>query len=335
VGILKETLIAGLIELTRTELANKEYERTVAEAQRVLDLDPGNAEARELMKEAGGKLDELQAAAREAREAFGRGDAAAATQALGRVLAIDPRHPAAGELTAALNKHFRGQAEDARAQAARARGQAEKGNVRANDDFQRAARLAAAGDDLLRQGQFAEATRKYLEAGDGFDRREAEVAAAVAAADAARRGAGVAPRLAPPSQAPSHTSRQAPSSAAPTLAPPSASAASAPALASAQSAVRQVIADYARAIETKDIGLFKTLKPDLTSDEEKRLQEAFKSIPTQQVEISIDSIELDGAKAMVRASRKDSINGKPLRPHQQTFRLVRKDGAWTIQSIGQ
>jgi hypothetical protein len=111
--------------------------------------------------------------------------------------------------------------------------------------------------------------------------------------------------------------------------------ASSPALASAHSAVRQVIADYARAIETKDVGLFKTVKPDLSSDEEKRLQEAFRSIPSQQVGITIDAVEVDGAQAVVRASRRDSINGKPLRPHQQTFRLVRKDGAWSIQSIGQ
>jgi tetratricopeptide (TPR) repeat protein len=335
VGILKETLIAGQIELTRTELQNKEYERTVVQAQRVLDLDPGNAEAAALMKEARGKLDELAAAAREAREAFARGDAAAATQALRRVLAIDPRHPVAGELTAALNKQFRGQAEDARAQAARARVLAEKQDVRANEGFLRAARLAAAGDDLLRKAQFAEATRQFLEAGDGFDRarREAEVAAAVAAANATRRAA--APSLAPPSHAPPPAPSLAPSTAVPTLVPPSAPVASSPALASAHSAVRQVIADYARAIETKDVGLFKTVKPDLSSDEEKRLQEAFRSIPSQQVGITIDAVEVDGAQAVVRASRRDSINGKPLRPHQQTFRLVRKDGAWSIQSIGQ
>jgi len=53
------------------------------------------------------------------------------------------------------------------------------------------------------------------------------------------------------------------------------------------------------------------------------------------VGITIDAVEVDGAQAVVRASRRDSINGKPLRPHQQTFRLVRKDGAWSIQSIGQ
>ncbi len=153
----------------------------------------------------------------------------------------------------------------------------------------------------------------------------------MAAANAARRAAGVAPSLAPPAQAPS----PAPSTAAPTSAPPSPTAANVPAMSGAEWAVRQVIAGYARAIETKDVALFKTLKPDLSSDEEKRLQEAFKSMPFQQVGITIDAVEVDGPKAVVRVSRKDTINGKPLRPHQQTFRLVRKDGAWSIQSIGQ
>jgi tetratricopeptide (TPR) repeat protein len=332
-GILKDTLIAGQIELTRTELENKDYPAAIAQARHVLDLDAGNGEARELMRRAEVALHDLDAAAREAREAFRRGDTAAATQALRRVLAVDPHHPVAGELTAALNQHFRGQAEDARAQAARARAEAEQEDVRSSEGFRRAARLAAAGDDLLRRGQFAEATQQFLEAGDGFDRarREAEVAAAVAAANAARRAAGVAPSLAPPAQAPS----PAPSTAAPTSAPPSPPAANVPAMSGAEWAVRQVIAGYARAIETKDVALFKTLKPDLSSDEEKRLQEAFKSMPFQQVGITIDAVEVDGPKAVVRVSRKDTINGKPLRPHQQTFRLVRKDGAWSIQSIGQ
>src|SRR5206468_509744 len=92
-GILKETLIAGQIELTRSELDNKDYPAAIAQARRVLDLDAGNADARELMRRAEGAVHDLEAAAREARAAFRRGDPAAATQALGRVLAIDPHHP--------------------------------------------------------------------------------------------------------------------------------------------------------------------------------------------------------------------------------------------------
>lgn len=97
--------------------------------------------------------------------------------------------------------------------------------------------------------------------------------------------------------------------------------------------VRRAIADYARALETHDLVLFKSIKPDLSSEDEKKLAEAFKAIQSQQVGITIDSIEVDGAKAVAKVSRKDTINGKLQRPVQQTFRLIQKGAAWTIQSM--
>jgi hypothetical protein len=99
-------------------------------------------------------------------------------------------------------------------------------------------------------------------------------------------------------------------------------------------AVRSVIADYGRAIETKDIGLFKTVMPELSGDNEKRLTEAFKAIKSQQVRITVESVEIDGGKAVVRVSRLDTINGKAQPAQSQVFRLVQKGAAWTIQSIG-
>jgi hypothetical protein len=100
-------------------------------------------------------------------------------------------------------------------------------------------------------------------------------------------------------------------------------------------AVLRVITDYGRALETRDVTLFKTLKPDLSGDEEKRLREAFKAIQSQRVSITIESVQIEGSRATVRVSRQDTLNGKSMRPLQQTFRLVEKDGTWTIQSIGQ
>jgi hypothetical protein len=100
-------------------------------------------------------------------------------------------------------------------------------------------------------------------------------------------------------------------------------------------AIRQVIAEYARAIEGKDLALFRAVKPNLSGDEEKRLQDAFKAIKEQQVGISIDSIQVDGAQATVRVSRQDTINGKKMRAVHQTFRLAQAGPGWTIQQIGQ
>ena len=356
-GILKETLIAGQIELARTELANKDYGKALVQARAVLELDPANAEAQELRQRAQATLDDLEASAGRARDAFARGDTKAATAALARVLAIDPRHPVAGELTTALNQHFRGQAEEARARAGRARREAERAQGRPQPEFGQSERLVAAAEGRLGKGQYAEATQRFLEAGDGFARaqRAAEIAAAAAAAEAARaarvrQAAAAAKPSVPPTATPSATTAPTlAASATPSLAPstqaqaplppPSlASPTSAPSLpvpSGPDPAVRQVIADYGRAIETRDVALFKTIKPDLSGDEEKRLEDAFKAIQSHLVGIAVDSVKIEGTKATVRVSRRDTINGKEMKPQQQVFRLVQKSGAWTIQSIGQ
>ena len=77
------------------------------------------------------------------------------------------------------------------------------------------------------------------------------------------------------------------------------------------------------------------MKPSLSGEEEKRLQDAFKAIKSQQVGITIDSIQVDGAQATVRVSRQDTINGKAMRSVHQTFRLVQGGPGWTIETIGQ
>ena len=350
-GILKETLVAGQIEIARGELENKDYQAAVTQAKRALEYDPGNAEAQEVLGKAQRTLDDLDASARQAREAVSRGDTDAATKALGRVLAIDPRHPVVMELTAALNQHFRDRAEEARAQAGRARAEAQPARARGVEGFAQAERLTTSGEDLLRKGQFAEATQRFLEAADGYGRarRAAEEAVAVAAAAAARPATTTppAPVTVPSSVGPSVGVRpsvvaQAPPSQAPSL-PPSAAPSALPAPATVptlsgragpEPAVRGVIADYGRAIETKDIGLFKTVMPELSSDNEKKLTEAFKAIKSQQVRVTVESVEIEGTKATVRVSRLDTINGKSQPVQSQVFRLVQKGAAWTIQSIG-
>ncbi len=373
-GILFETLVAGQIELAQTALDNKDWKEAERQAQKALETAPANLDAKEVLKKAQSTLADLETAARQAREAFARGDVAGATSALGKVLAIDPRHPVAGELSAALNQHFRGQADEGRAQMARSRTDAEQAKARTLVSFLGAERLAANAEDLFRKGNFAEATQKFLEAGDGFAgaRRAADTAAAVAAAQAAAAQAAAAqaaaakaaaaklalatapPPVAPPHGKPGTTvtpgvTTGVTTAAGPVAAPsqlpsipapvPSAVVAPPPSLAAPVAgpdvAVRRAIADYGRAIETHDIALFKSLKPDLSSEDEKKLAEAFKAIQSQQVGITIDAIEIDGAKAVAKISRKDTINGKPQRPLQQTFRLAQKGGTWTIQSIGQ
>lgn len=99
-------------------------------------------------------------------------------------------------------------------------------------------------------------------------------------------------------------------------------------------AVRKLIADYGRAIETRDLDLFKSLKPNLTQEEERRMRTAFETVKSQTVKITVTSVGLQGAEVVVRASRRDTLNSSLVSSFPQTFRVARKAGGWTIQEIG-
>jgi serine/threonine protein kinase len=347
-GALREQLVTSQVELARTYLDNKDYAEAVNQAELVLRVAPDSAEAQGVLDRARQTLATLDQSAREARTAFERGDMEAATRALGQVLAIDPRHPVASELTAALNTYFRKQAEDAKGAAVRSRTEAEKARAGGQELFRGGDRVLRDAQDLLAKEQFAQATQKFLEAGDSFDRarRASEVAAASAAAAAAAAAAARAttpPSYAPPSVTVPPTQAAAPSTLAPqlpTVAPPTLAPslpASPPAMGSggSEQAVRRVIADFERAVNTRDLALYRSLLPSLTADQEKVLRDVFKE-GSQSVVITVDSPPvIENGQATVRVSRQDTVKGKAMRPRQQTFRLVQKGGVWTIQSMGQ
>ena len=56
-------------------------------------------------------------------------------------------------------------------------------------------------------------------------------------------------------------------------------------------AIRAVVAAYARAIESKDLALFRSIKPNLGADEERRIQQGFRAVTSQKVNITIVSID--------------------------------------------
>ena len=334
VGALKEALVGNQVELARVDLENKDYKGAIGRAQRALALDPSSAEARQVLDQATRTSAELEAVALEAKTAFDAGDTDHATRALARVLALDPRHPIAGELTAALNVHFRKQAEDARRMADEARREAEPFRSAAPEGFAQADRTVRDAAALLQRDEFAVATQKFLESRDGYERarRTAEAAARAAAAAAARAAAAAAvPTTLAARNVPPPVTLPPPVA---TLPAPTLPAVPTPVTAGQEPAIRKVIADYGRAIEGKDIALYKAVKPNLTPDEEKRAQETFKAIKSQQVDIAIDSVQVDGTQATVKVRQQNTINGTKVKPIQLVFRLVQTGGGWTIQTIG-
>jgi hypothetical protein len=92
-----------------------------------------------------------------------------------------------------------------------------------------------------------------------------------------------------------------------------------------------VIEEYARAMQTRDVALFRRLKPNLSGEDERRLREAFRNSKTERVGISIEAVEVDGDRATVRAMRQDVIDGRPTKAVAQTFRLARVGSSWQIQ----
>ena len=165
--------------------------------------------------------------------------------------------------------------------------------------------------------QFAQATQKFLEAGDGFDRarRASEVAAAAAAAAAAQAAAARAATLPthapvvvptavpPPTLAPTQVA-QLPPVAPPVVAPSLPAPPSTGTLAlSPEPTIRRVIADFGRAIETKDIDALQ----ERTSRHLGRRGEAAAGVlqgdPVAEVALTVDSLQVDGAVARPCARR--------------------------------
>jgi hypothetical protein len=100
--------------------------------------------------------------------------------------------------------------------------------------------------------------------------------------------------------------------------------------------MRRVTATYARAIETKDIGLFRTIKPNLSREEERRLQDGFRAVTSQKVATTIVSIDRKADEATVVLRRRDTIQAggrEQTAESQQTLRLARAGGAWVILEI--
>jgi hypothetical protein len=125
------------------------------------------------------------------------------------------------------------------------------------------------------------------------------------------------------------------STSAATTAPPTTSA---PTRAQDEAAIRQALADYERAVETKNIALFREVKPNLSATEEKRLTDAFRNTDSQQVELTVNNIAIQGDAATVSVTRRDIItvrgraqNGDS-RP--QSFAFSKAGGKWVIVQIG-
>ncbi len=170
VGALTLALVETQLKLAERDLEDKNYGAAIDQADSVLRLDGQNAHARKIRGQAAAKKEEVEAAAREAQAAADRGDTENASAALDRLLELDPRHPAAASLSERLNSAFKTRAEEAGQLMARARAEAETAKAQRSEAFGKADASAKDAGTRLEQGDYAEATRGFLEARDSYDR---------------------------------------------------------------------------------------------------------------------------------------------------------------------
>jgi tetratricopeptide (TPR) repeat protein len=325
--MLREQLLDSMVQLARVSLDNKDYDGALRKAEEALTQDPQSEPARTILESARAALADRETTAREAREALSRKDLPGASAALSRLLTIDARHPAVRELSAALNTTFREEADKARQGSTQARAQAVARQAQALPDFGRADALVREGDGLVARGEHAVAAQRFAEARDVFARaahaadvekaarQEAEARRAAAEKAGRELRAGLSASAGPPAPGSSAGSG---TGAAPTV----------------DAELRRVLQDYGRAIETKDVALFRTVKPNLTSAEEKRLDQAFKVVKSQVVGMTVGPIEVTGSRAVAQVQRNDVVDGRPISYHQ-TIRFVQLPEGWKIESIGQ
>ena len=94
-----------------------------------------------------------------------------------------------------------------------------------------------------------------------------------------------------------------------------------------------MVQTYKRAIETKDIALFRSVWPNLSRAAETTITNSFRSIDSQQIELRIDNLRIDGRTASAQIVRRDTLITSGRRQVQnitQTLRFQKTDAGWFI-----
>ena len=200
VSALTRALATTQVQLAQRELDDKNYAAAAKQAQSALQLVSGHAEAERVLTQARARLKDLDDTVTTARGLADKGDTQAASEQLSKLLELDPRHPAAAELSARLNNAFQAEAEAAAASMRSARAGATDAHAAQRPEFAAATEKVRIATDLAQRREYADATRTFLEARDGFDRarRAALAPAAGPSATPARVAEMPAASLAPP-----------------------------------------------------------------------------------------------------------------------------------------
>ena len=311
------TLIESRLELAERSMQAKDYRDARSYANDVLATAPDHARARAIRDEADGLITRADAALESARALINTGDVRGAVRALDEARSIDANAPGLAAVTALMAERFKAQAEAAQLELERTRAAA-------------ASRSASASTSSRTTPPISQppATTPPTTAA-----REAPAPSPPPAPQVTAPVTPQQPVLQPP--APSRVETPPPARPQP---PPVPVNESKPAAESDDDAViRGVVASYARAIESKDLVLFRSLKPNMAADEERRIQQGFRAVTSQKVNVTILSIDRRGDRATVQLKRLDVIEAGGRRQEsesRQTMTMARQQRTWVILEIG-
>ena len=142
-----------------------------------------------------------------------------------------------------------------------------------------------------------------------------------------------APPPAPVQPAPPTRATAPPEATSPAATPPAQTQAAPSVAESDDAAIRRVIQTYKRAIETKDIALFRSVRPNLTRAAETVLMNSFKQIESQQIDLRVENLRIDGRTASAQIVRRDTLitaGRRQVQNSTQTLRFQKTDAGWFI-----
>jgi len=351
VAALTAATIDSRLSLARASFESRNYRAAAAYAGEILAADAAHAEALKIRGEAQEMLQQFEAALAEARKQLAAGDVAATTKALETARDLDPASPSIPQVSGALNDLVRQRAAAARETPAPpvARREPASTPAPARGTPPPAAEPRAATPPPAPQTQpeprvTAPITTPGTSAPPAVAISNPQGSAAPPpSSPASQSQASPATPSAPVTNTPASTpppSTSAPSPASststPRAAPPTAPAPPPRSVDSDDTVIRRVIATYGRAIENKDIALFRSVKPNLSGDEERRLQDGFRAVTSQRVNLTVTSVKQQGDTASVALRRRDVITAggrERTVESQQTLSMARAGSGWVITEI--
>lgn len=94
-----------------------------------------------------------------------------------------------------------------------------------------------------------------------------------------------------------------------------------------------MIHTFEQAIETKDIGLYRSVRPNLSKAAETVLMNSFRQIDSQEIDLRVENLRIDGRIASARIVRRDTLITSGRRQVQnstQTLKFEKTATGWII-----